>query len=130
MLDWIAPHPVLDSLPINTRKIVLGLRAWAVTARLGRCSLHAAAEPLGSQRAAAHLHLMVGEIRELWPEPFAVSGPCCAGLTHDEAVLAEMLRLGNRRSRLAFDRLLEEMIGAEGRERLFISACVLMQVME
>lgn len=79
----------------------------------------------GSLRAAAHLHLMLEEIGAAWPDAFAVSPSCCGRLSHDEALFADMLSLGGRNARPAFDRLLREMLGADERERLFLSSSVL-----
>ena len=125
MLDLLFAKPSLDSLPEAEIQLVRTLRLWAVIRQSGQCPTRSVAERLGSLRAAAHLQLLLEEVAAFWPEAFAVSPLCCRRLSHDEALLAEMLRLGRLGDRPAFDRLLAEMIPADARERLFVSAKVL-----
>lgn len=125
MLDLLFAKPSLDSLPAVEIQLVRTLRLWAVIRQSGQCPTRSVAERLGSLRAAAHLQLLLEEVAAVWPEAFAVSPLCCRRLSHDEALLAEMLRLGRLGDRPAFDRLLAEMIPADARERLFVSAKVL-----
>jgi hypothetical protein len=125
MLDQLFRIPTLAALPVSESRLVRGLRLWTVMRRAGRCPLQAVADQLGSRRAAAHLHLMLAKVAASWPDPFAVAPLCCGRLSHDEQLLAEMIRLGARRDRPGFDRLLGEMIGTDAREQLFLSAVVL-----
>jgi hypothetical protein len=125
MLDLLFAKPSLDSLPEAEIQLVRALRLWAVIRQSRQCPTRAVAERLGSLRAAAHLQLLLEEVAAAWPEAFAVSPLCCRGLSHDEALLAQMLRLGRLGDRPGFDRLLAEMIPGDARERLFVSAKVL-----
>lgn len=125
MLDLLLAPLALAALEATEARIVRATRLWTLLRQAGQCPMQAVAEKLGSLRAAAHLHLLLDEVAAAWPEPFAVSPLCCGRLSHDEALLADMLRLGRMRDRPAFDRLLAEMIPADERERLFLSAWVL-----
>ncbi len=125
MLDTLAAPFVLRSLPVETGLMIGALRHWVRARRAKRCPTAAAAAHLGSARAAAHLGLLVEEIAACWPDPFTVAPPCCPRLSHDEATLAAMLRLGNARDRPGFDALLAEMLPQDARERLFLSATVI-----
>ena len=99
--------------------------------KLGRCPMQAVADRLGSAAPAAHLHLMLEEVGAAWPEPFCVAPLCCPRLSHDEALIVDMVRARRRASdRPGFDRLLAEMIPADMRDRLFLSASVLSRVLD
>ena len=129
MLGTLLVPPALAALATPDARLVRALRLWTLLRRTGQCPTQAMAEKLGSLRAAAHLHFLLEEVAAAWPEPFAVSPLCCRRLSHDEALLADMLRLGRQGDRPAFDRLLSEMIPADERERLFLSASVLSRAM-
>jgi hypothetical protein len=125
MLDLLIRTPDMGSLPAHEARIAASLRLWVVLNKLGRCPMAAVADRLGDTRAAPHLHLMLEEVGAAWPDPFCVAPPCCPRLSHDEALVIDMVRLGGRGDRPGFDRLLAEMIPADMRERLFLSASVL-----
>ena len=125
MLDLLFAKPSLDSLPEAEIQLVRTLRLWAVIRQSGQCPTRSVAERVGERGAAAHEQLELAEVAPVWAEGFALSPLCCRRLSHDEALLAEMLRLGRLGDRPAFDRLLAEMIPADARERLFVSAKVL-----
>lgn len=120
--ELLARTPALADLDADQSRIVAALRMWVVARRFGTCPVAAAADRLGSRRAGAHLHLLLEEVAAAWPEPFAVSPPCCGRLSHDEALLAEMIGCAAAADRPSFDRLLAEMIGSDERDRLFLSA--------
>jgi hypothetical protein len=124
LVEWISRTPELCSLPASHVRVVRGLRHWVAAHRLGGCPVAALRAQLGCTRTAAHLHLLLEEIGAAWPEPFAVSPPCCARLSHDESTLGQMLALAARQDRAGFDRLLGDLIGADERERLYHSAGV------
>ena len=115
----------LQSLPADRLRVVRAMRCWVAAHRLGGCPVAALRAQLGCSRAAAHLHLLLEEIGAAWPDPFAVSPPCCGMLSHDEATLADMVGLASGGDQPGFDRLLREMIAPDERERLFHSAQVL-----
>lgn len=130
MIGTLIARREIAALPPEEARIAHALRLWVVLRRDGRCAMKAVAGRLGSLSAAAHFHLMLEEIAVAWPEAFAVSPPCCRFLSHDEALLADMVRLGRAGDRPGFDRLLGEMLPGDERERLFLSASVLSQAME
>ena len=106
-------------------RLTAALRLWVVMTRLGRCPMQAVAGRLASADAAVNLHILLEEIGAAWPEPFCVAPLCCPRLSHDEALAVAMVRAATVQNRPAFDRLLEEMIPADMRERLFLSAGML-----
>ena len=129
MLDLLVCTPDMRDLPAQEARVAASLRLWVVMHKLGRCPMQAVADRLGDARAAAHLHLLLEEIGAAWPDPFCVAPPCCPRLSHDEALVIDMVRLGGRGDRPGFDRLIAEMIPADMRERLFLSASVLSRVL-
>lgn len=98
------------------------LRLWVMLNKLGRCPLQAVAGRLGSVRTAAHLSLLLEEVGAAWPDPFCIAPLCCPRLSHDEALALDMVRTAALGDRPGFDRLLQEMLPADMRERLFVSA--------
>ena len=125
----LAGTPTLAELTEIQARLVAGLRYWVVASRSGRCPIAAAGARLGSLRAGAHVHLLLEEIGAAWPDPFAVSPPCCPRLSHDEALLTRMLELASCGDRPEFDRLLSDLLPGDTRERLFLSANVLGRVL-
>jgi hypothetical protein len=103
-------------------RLTAALRLWVVMTRLGRCPMLAVAGRLASRGAAVHLHILLEAIGAAWPEPFCVAPPCCPRLSHDEALAVAMVRVAAAQDRPAFDRLLQEMLPAEARDRLFQEA--------
>jgi len=130
LTQLLARTPAMAELDRNQARLVSALRLWVAARQGGSCGVAAAGERLGSARAGAHLHLLVEEIAAAWPDPFAVSPPCCRRLSHDEALLADMLNSAGARDRPGFDRLTGEMLGGDARERLFLSASVLARCLE
>lgn len=130
LIDMLVRTPDMRDMAAREARLAAALRLWVVMNKLGRCPMQAVADRLDCARAAAHLHLMLEEIGAAWPEPFRVAPPCCPRLSHDEALVVDMVRLGSRGDRPGFDRLLAEMIPADMRERLFLSASVLGRVLD
>lgn len=125
LVELIARTPHISDLMPDGARVVGALRRWVAASRSGACPVGAAGARLGSARAGAHLHLLIEEIGAAWPDPFAVAPPCCPRLSHDEAVLADMVALAARGDRPGFDRLLADLLPSDERERLFLSAAVL-----
>jgi hypothetical protein len=130
LIDMLVRTPDMREMTAKDAGIAASLRLWVVMNKLGRRPMQAVAERLNCARAAAHLHLLLEEVGSAWPEPFRVAPPCCPRLSHDEALIVDMVRLGGRGDRPGFDRLLAEMIPADMRDRLYLSASVLSRVLE
>jgi hypothetical protein len=126
MLHWTIPD--LAAVPAAQAQWIGAVRLWVMMCKLGQPPMQAVTERMGSARAAAHLHLLIEEIGAAWPDPFCVSPPCCRCLSHDEATLAAMIVIAGRGDRPGFDRLLEDLLPAEVRERLFLSSAMLAKI--
>ena len=122
---WLVQPVFLAAFAPVQQRLVTGLRHWATANRLGRWPVGALQDHLGCGRAAAHLQLLIEEIGHAWPEPFHLSPLCCRRASHDEALLAAMAGAAAADDRPAFDRLTFEMLGADARERLFLSLSLL-----
>ena len=127
--DLLVRTPDLREMDAPDIRLTAALRLWVVMTRLGRCPMQSVAGRLASTAAAVHLHMLLEEIGAAWPEPFCIAPPCCPRLSHDEALALLMVRTAAREDRPAFDRLLQEMIPADMRERLYLSAGVLGRVL-
>lgn len=125
LADLLAAAPDLRTMAAADARMAMAVRVWVVMGKLGRCPQQALEEQLGSGRAAAHLRLMLEEVGAAWPEPFCVNPPCCPRLSHDEALVVDMVTLGRSGDRPGFDRLLSDLLPADMRDRLFLSASVL-----
>jgi hypothetical protein len=129
LAEALVRTPDIRDLQAQDARLATALRLWVVMNKLGRCPMQAVAERLGSVRAAAHLHLLLEEIGAAWPDPFCIAPPCCPRLSHDEALALDMVRAAAREDRPGFDRMLQDMIPADMRERLYLSAGVLGRVL-
>lgn len=121
-IDQLLRTPDIRALAPADADLAASLRLWVVMNKLGRCPMQALAHRLGSVRAAARLSLLLEEIGAAWPDPFCIAPPCCPKLSHDEVLALDMVRTAARGDRPGFDRLLQEMLPADMRERLFVSA--------
>ena len=129
LVDRIATLPRTSSLAPAQARLVGGIRSWVAANRQGAVPAQAVEDRLGSARAAAHVELLLAEIACAWPDPFAVAPPCCPQLSHDEALIADMLALAVDKDRPGFDRLLVDLLPGDARERLFLSMRVLGDVL-
>jgi hypothetical protein len=129
LTDQLLRTPDIRDLEARDARLAAALRLWVVLSKLGRCPMQAVTDRLDSVRAAAHLHLLLEEIGAAWPDPFCIAPPCCPRLSHDEALALDMVRAAAREDRPAFDRLLQEMIPADMRDRLYLSAGVFGRVL-
>jgi hypothetical protein len=120
--DLLARTPDFREMDAPGIRLTAALRLWVVLTGLGRCPLPAVAGRLASAEAAVQLHILLEEIGAAWPEPFCVAPPCCPRLSHDEALAVAMVGAAAARDRPAFDRLLQEMLPADARDRLFQQA--------
>lgn len=130
LVESLALTPDLRTIAARDARTVTAIRLWVVMGKLGHCPLRAVTERLGCARAAAHLHLLLEEVGAAWPDPFCAAPPCCPRLSHDEALAIAMIRAGGRGDRPGFDRLLVDMLPADVRERLYLSASVLSEALE
>jgi hypothetical protein len=122
--------PRLDQLTPAQVAIAGAVRRWVLARHMRRCPLQVAHERLGCAQAARALHLLLETVRSCWPEPFAISPPCCSVLSHDEATLLVMIDAAGARRRLAFDGLLCEMLGSDARDRLFAACATLARTLD
>jgi hypothetical protein len=120
--DLLVRTPDFREMDAGDIRLTAALRLWVVLTRLGRCPMPAVAGRLASADAAVQLHILLEEIGSAWPEPFRVAPPCCPRLSHDEALAVAMVRAAAASERPAFDRLLQEMLPAAARDRLFLPA--------
>ncbi|HEV2567251.1 MAG TPA: addiction module antidote protein [Sphingomonas sp.] len=124
MLDQMfAPPPRTADLLPEEAALVSATRKWVMAQRVARvCPIHAAAQQLGSLKAARSLHVLLAHVGASWPDAVAVAPPCCPVLTHDEATLLGMVIAANRHTRPVFDALTCEMLGQAARDRLHDAA--------
>lgn len=125
LASLLSRTPDTRDLEAGEARLATALRLWVMMSKRGRCPLQAVAERLGSARAGRHLHLLLEGIGAAWPEPFCIAPLCCPRLSHDEALLLDMVRLAGRGNRPGFDRLLQDMVPADMRDRLYLSASLL-----
>lgn len=116
-----APDP-LDRQSAPTHRVIRALRIAAL-AQQGQID----AQPrlidlLGSGEVARNFRLLIAAMAQAWPDPLVVFRPCCPRVTHDEGTLLAMLHHARAGDRPAFDRLLADLIGADGRDYLYCAS--------
>jgi hypothetical protein len=121
-IDSLAFPMTVAMLAPRHAALTEALRIWGLMGRMGWCPARLLTDRLGTMRAAAHFQLLMEKIGAAWPEPFCISPPCSPRLSHDEATLAQMVQLAGDGDLPGFDRLLADLIPADERERLYVSA--------
>lgn len=117
-LEAFTRTPRLDAMPATEARLAMAVRLFVVMRTLNRDPTDIVAERLGSATVARRLALVMDQISAAWTEPFRVNPPCCPRLSHDEALLMDMIGHAAAHDRAGFDALLAEMIPADQRERL------------
>ena len=112
----------IDQLPPPAHRLLAAMRAAVAIHHSGQCPRPRLTAILGNDRAAATWIMLLNSVSAAWPEPMAVYPPCCRCMTHDEAVLIELVSHAAAFDRPAFDRLICEMIDDDGRELIYAAA--------
>jgi hypothetical protein len=115
-------QPVLTALTGGQSNIIVSARLWVAMRKRGGDPSPVMAQRLGSDSAAWQFWLLMEEVGTAWPDPFLVSPPCCGRMSHDEALLLDMLHHAAARDGAAFHNLLAEMLPMDHRERLYGTA--------
>lgn len=111
--------PSVRQVPLRAAQAVLGLRLCVLLRKCDRNPLPELEQRFGSILAARRFGVVVEAIGQIWPEPFAVSPPCCPMMSFDEALLADMANSAASEDRAGFDRMTAEMMGSDARDTLF-----------
>lgn len=109
----------LRHTPPPAAQIILGLRLCVLLYKCGRNPVPELEQKFGSMAAARRFGIVVEAIGQMWPDPFAVSPPCCPMLSFDESLLSDAAEAAAAQDRVSFDRLTAEMLGGDARETLF-----------
>lgn len=112
----------VDGLAPAAHRLLAALRAAVAIHHSGQCPRPRLSAILGNDRAASAWIILLNCASAAWPEPMAVYPPCCRCMTHDEATLIGLVGLTATGDRPAFDRLLCDMIGEDGREAVYAAA--------
>jgi hypothetical protein len=128
--DQLVRTPDIRDLEACDARLATALRLWVIMSKLGALPDAGRGRParIGARRGASAPALLE-EVGAAWPDPFCIAPPCCPRLSHDDTLALAMVRAAAREDRPAFDRLLQEMIPADMRERLYLSAGVLGRVL-
>ena len=119
LAKFSVPMPDLFSLPSDEARIVLALRLAVATNRQGIDARKAIGNRLGSSQAMIRFLIVMESIGCVWPEPFQIGRACCPTTTPDEILLLQMIRYAAAGNQPGYDNLLCEMIGDDGRQRVF-----------
>jgi hypothetical protein len=117
--DIIDKPAELGAASLLEARLVVAMRIAIFAHKSGADPAPYVATRLGSAVLSNQLSLVVEAIGQAWPEPFAVSRPCCGRLSPDEGMFIGMLRAAMRGNRAAFDRQTCEMIGEDGRTLIY-----------
>lgn len=128
-MELLAPTADLRAMPLGAARIAVAIRLSLAFGQTGRDPIAPAADRLGSRAAALALNLFLAQVGAAWPDPVRIHPACCPRLSHDEALLIDMVGLADAGDRRGFDRLLCEMLPFDTRERLFDSARRLAEAM-
>ncbi len=113
------PLPDIRTLPSVEARLIIAFRLAVIANQNDYDCREQLSERLGGDRAATRLLMIAETIGFAWPEPFQIGRACCSQTTHDEIWLIAAIRLAAGENRPGFDMLSCEMIGDDGRERIY-----------
>ncbi len=74
---------------------------------------------LGSEARAKRARHLVDVVGAVWPEPFALSPPCCRHLSHDESLLGTLIEAAEIGDRRWFDTAGRDLLNEDARDGLW-----------
>lgn len=115
--------PNSSGVPVTaTHRVIRALRIAALAQQAQVDPQPRLNDLLGSGDVARNFRLLIAAMAQAWPDPLVVFRPCCPRVTHDEGTLLAMLHHARAGDRPAFDRLLADLIGADGRDYLYCAS--------
>ena len=110
----------LRERPLISMHVIMAMRLCVICTRTDQDPVAALEQRFRSGLAARRFRVLVIAIDQAWPERFMISRPCCAHLTPDEAMIADLAATAAYGDRSAFDTVARDMLSAEARDQLHI----------
>lgn len=116
---FYASLPLTRALSGPASKAVAALRRAVFRRHAGLTAVSELERLWGDPTVARRFWILAETIGQCWPEPFALSPPCCPRTSFDEALLAGMIDAATHHDQVQFDWLTQEMLGSDARQMLF-----------
>ncbi len=120
LASLFTPTRDLRDLPLLSMHVIMAMRLCVMCAKTEQDPSAALEQRFRSPLAARRFQVLVVAIDQAWPEPFMISRPCCALLTPDEAMIADLAATAAYGDRAAFDTVARDMLSPETRDQLHI----------
>lgn len=119
LLEKLTQAPRTSQLAAVARDAILAIRLHLTYRHSGVDSLGPLSRRLGGGEAALrHIHV-AGAMASIWPERFTLSPPCCPCLSHDEALLGNLIEAVANDDRARFDAESRDFLHDEARAALW-----------
>lgn len=119
LIATLARAQDVRGLTLTALHTVMAMRLCAVFEAAARDPVPDLARRYHSIEAACAVHGLVATIRQVWPEPFMVSRPCCLRMTPDETTLAAMVRAATAADRARFANAIAGFVRADRHNALY-----------
>ena len=123
-----SPRDLLG-LPLIAMHVVMAMRLCVICARTGQDPATALEQRFHSALAARRFRVLVMSIDQAWPDAFLINRPCCALLTPDEVMIADLAATAAYGDRAAFDTVSRDMLSGEVRDQLHIRFSAFMRAL-
>ena len=124
-IDRLIQPPRMGALEPFAREAILVTRLAVLAARREVAVLPVLERRLGDAAIAARYLHLTQVVAAAWPERFSLGPPCCATLSPDEMLLAELAGAVAEGDAARFDDASSEMLGEDARRILWQEMAVI-----
>ena len=119
LIEKLTARTPLGALSPEGARVIMALRLKIVCDKRGMDAIPPLATRMGGISGALRMIHVTALVAALWPDPFALSPPCCRTLSHDEAMLGALAEAAYAGDRARFDDESTDMLSEEARDQLW-----------
>ena len=119
LIEKLTAQAPIGALSAEGARVIMALRLKIVCDKRGLDPIPPLTARMGGITGALRMILVTALVAALWPDPFALSPPCCRMLSHDEAMLGTLAEAAYTGDRARFDAESADMLNEEARDQLW-----------
>ena len=119
LIEKLTARTPLGALSPEGARVIMALRLKIVCDKRGMDPIPPLSTQMGGISGALRMIHVTALVATLWPDPFALSPPCCRTLSHDEAMLGALAEAAYAGDRARFDDESSDMLSEEARDQLW-----------
>ena len=119
LIEKLTARTPLGALSPEGARVIMALRLKIVCDKRGMDAIPPLSTRMGGISGALRMIHVTALVAALWPDPFALSPPCCRTLSHDEAMLGALAEAAYAGDRARFDDESTDMLSEEARDQLW-----------